>query len=186
MGVKEQMVAILQSEETARIRFEYASGQVKINITADAFRRVANALTKGRLNVVEGRHSRNTISYSALKDGDDAANTFYLGNNNRSSRDFDALVVHESVHAFFDITRTEIPWADNEAIAYIAQGYYLRNSGFPESRMEMGNHYRLGHLIAGSFAEGTTAKNLVADLRSNLLKDPDYEHYIEKTFRGDG
>lgn len=186
MGVKDKMIGILKNEDTARIKFDYSSGQTRVNVTGDMFRTVATALSRGRLNVVEGRHARNTISYSARRDGDDAANTFYLGKNDRSSRDFDALVVHEAVHAFFDITRTEIPWADNEAIAYIAQGYYLRNSGFPESRMEMGNHYRLGHLIAGSFAQGTTADNLVADLRSNLLNDPDYEHYIANTFRGDG
>lgn len=138
MGVKEQMVAVLQSEESGRIRFNYSSGQVVVNVTADMFRRVASALAKGRLKIVEGRHDRNTISYSARKDADDASNTFYLGMNNRSSRDFNALIIHESIHAFFDISKIEIPWADNEAVAYIAQGYYLRNSGFPESRMEIG------------------------------------------------
>jgi hypothetical protein len=186
MGVKEQMVAILRSEETARIRFAYASGQVSVNITAAIFRRVATALANDRLHVVEGRHDTNMITYSAWADGDDAANTFYLGRNQRWSRDFNALVVHESVHAYFDLTRTEIPWADNEAVAYIAQGFYLRNSGFPESRMEIGNHYRVGYLIAGTLAQGFDASTMIADLRSNLLADPNYSHYITATFHGDG
>ena len=186
MGVKEQMIQILSSSETSRIAFRYRNGSTTLTINGGAFRRVAASLSSGHLHVVPGRHAENKITYSAWADGDDAANTFYLGNNPRWSRDFNALVVHESVHAHFDLDRVTIPWADNEAIAYIAQGYYLRNSGFPDSRIEFGEHYRTGYHIAGTLADGGDASSMIADLRENLKIDTRYQHYITATFRGNG
>jgi hypothetical protein len=188
MGAKEQMIGILRNTDTARIRFHYDSGQATVDINHGVFSRVATALANDNLHVVEGRYSENKLTYSAWADSTtgDAANTFYLGNNDRSSRDFDALVVHESIHAFFDLTRVTIPWADNEAIAYISQGYYLLNSGYPASRMEPGEPYRVGYLIAGTLRNGVDASSMIGDLRSNLIADTRYSHYINATFRGDG
>jgi hypothetical protein len=188
MGVKEQMIEVLRSSETSRIRFNYRTAEARATINGDSFRRIASGLQSGHFHVVEGRHEDNMITYSAWADpsNDTEANTFYLGNNQRWSRDFNALVVHESVHAFFDLTRTTIPWADNEAAAYIAQGYYLRNSGFPESRMDGGAHYRLGYLIAQFAARGEDFSSMIGGLRQNLLNDPDYSHYITTTFSGNG
>ncbi len=188
MGAKEQMIAILRSGETSRVVFSYSSNGTTASINGETFRRIASGLESGHFHVVEGRFRENKLTYSAWADSStgDAANTFYLGNNNRSSRDFNALVVHESVHAFFDLTSTTIPWVDNEAIAYIAQGFYLRNSGYPESRMEPGEPYRVGYLIAGTIANGVDASSMISDLRQNLLDDPRYAHYITATFPGDG
>jgi hypothetical protein len=188
MGAKEQMIAILRDRDTARIRFTYNSGQLTTTVNADVFHRVASGFASGHFHVVEGHRSGNMIAYSAWADSStgDAANTFYLGENQRWSRDFNALVVHEAVHAFFDLTSRSIPWADNEAIAYIAQGYYLRNSGYPDSRIELGQPYRTGYLIEGTLANGVDASSMIADLRQNLLDDPRYAHYIAATFHGDG
>jgi hypothetical protein len=188
MGAKEQMIGILRSSETSRIKFDYTSSGATASINGDTFRRIATGLERGDFHVVEGKYTEDKLAYSAWADSTtgDAANTFYLGNNNRTSRDFNALVVHESVHAFFDLTSTTIPWVDNEAIAYIAQGFYLRNSGFPESRMKIGEHNRVGYLIAGTFAQGGDASSMISDLRQNLLDDTRYSHYITSTFHGDG
>ena len=188
MGVKEQMIQILRSDETARINFAYKSGQATATISGNSFRRIARGLENGHFSVVAGRHTDNMITYSAWADAstNSAANTFYLGNNLRWSRDFNALVVHEAVHAFFDLTRATIPWADNEAAAYIAQGYYLRNSGFPDGRIEFGSPFRMGYHIAGTFAAGSETTSMIGDLRQMLLDDPRYSHYISSTFTGNG
>src|SRR5882757_8503432 len=150
------MIGILRSSETSRIVFSYSSSGATASINGDTFRGIATGLENGHFRVVEGRYTENKLTYSAWADSStgDAANTFYLGDNNRTSRDFNALVVHESVHAFFDKNSTTIPWVDNEAIAYIAQGFYLRNSGYPESRLELGEPYRIGYHIAGTLANG--------------------------------
>ena len=159
-----------------------------VTISGNSFRRIASGLENGHFSVVEGRHSENMITYSAWADPstNSAANTFYLGNNLRWSRDFNALVVHEAVHAHFDRTRATIPWADNEAAAYIAQGYYLRNSGFPDSRIDFGSPFRLGYLIAGTFAARGDTASMIGNLRQMLIDDPRYSHYISSTFTGDG
>src|SRR5438552_3479166 len=128
MGVKEQMIGILRSGETCRVNFSF-TGTTGASVSVDhsTFSRVADALSDGRISVVEGRFTTDIAMYSAFADtaSNSAANTFYLGQNPRWSRTFNALIVHESVHASFDLTRTTIPWVDNEAAAYIAQGFYL-------------------------------------------------------------
>jgi hypothetical protein len=190
MSVTDQMITILRSQETARINFSYSSTHASARINGGVFRRIARGLETGHFHVVPNRHEDNKVTYSAWADSSvsppTAANTFYLGRNDRSSRDFNALVVHEAVHAYFDLDRIEIPWADNETVAYIAQGYYLRNSGYPSSRMEVGEPYRVGYLIADTIAGGVDASSMMADLRSNLLSDTRYSHYIRATFHGDG
>jgi hypothetical protein len=190
MGVKEQMIGILRSQETARVNFNYSSSHASARITGGIFRRIARGLETGHFHVVPNRHSDNMVTYSAWADSSvsppTAANTFYLGRNDRASRDFNALVVHEAVHAYFDLDSIEIPWADNETIAYIAQGYYLRNSGYPMSRLELGQPYRVGYMIAETLANDVDASSMMADLRSNLLSDTRYSHYITATFQGDG
>ena len=186
MGAREQMISILRDRDTARVRFTYRGGGRSDVINADSFQRVANDLASGHLNVVEGRHSTNMITYSAWAEGANSGNTFYLGNNLRWSRDFNALVVHESVHAFFDVTRTSIPWLDNEAAAYIAQGYYLRNSGYPQSRLEEDEPYEIGYRVARELAAGRSGSDWMFILRDKLNTDSRYSSYIHGSFSGDG
>src|SRR5664279_3155933 len=128
VGVKEQMLQILGSDETRRVHFGFrGTNGSQITVDRTSFRRVANALSSGQIGIVENRFTSDIAMYSAFADlsSNSAANTFYLGRNPRWSRAFNALIVHESVHASFDLTHSTIPWVDNEAAAYIAQGYYL-------------------------------------------------------------
>lgn len=189
MSVKGQMIEILRSDETRRISFSFnGSGQGTVSINSGMFRQVANALSSGSISVVEGRFSSDIAMYSAWADTgrDTAANTFYLGRNPRWSRTFNALVVHEAVHAAFDLARTSVPWVDNEAAAYIAQAYYLRNSGVGLSRMELGTHARIGYNLILDMRNGGDIGFLLDALRNSLEADPQYHLYIRDTFRGDG
>ena len=186
MGAKEQMIRILRDPDTARIHFNYSSDGATVSITGNVFSQVADGLQSGHFSVVEGAFPDNRMVYSAYASGNDAANTFYLGRNNRWSRDFNALVVHESVHAFFDLRRRSIPWLDNEAVAYIAQGYYLRNSGYPQSRLEEDEPYEIGYRVANAYATGGNASEWIFVLRDKLNNDTRYSSYIHSNFGGDG
>jgi hypothetical protein len=189
MGVKEQMIAILRSGEASRIRFSFrGSAGSTVSVDGSTFRRVATALSDGDISVVEGRYTENRMAYSAWDDpaGDTAANTFYLGRHQRSSRDFNALVIHESVHASFDLTSSTIPWVDNEAAAYISQAYYLRNSGYRQDRIELGSLARVGSFVVGDMVAGGDVTSLIDALRDSLRNDPRYHLYITGTFVGDG
>jgi hypothetical protein len=191
MGVKEQMIRILRSGEASRINFSFTgSGGGTISVGPTTFTRVATALQNGTIAVVEGRFSGNIAMYSSKADtaAGFAANTFYLGNNQRYSRLFNALICHEAVHASFDLTRSSIPWIDNEAAAYIAQAYYARNSGLPRMAFEFGSE----SILAYSVVENMRANNasdlafFLGTLRDSLRSNPLYHGYINGDFSGDG
>ena len=186
MGAKEQMIAILRDRDTARIDFNYNSDGRTARINRAVFIEVADKLASGHLHVVEGRHSGNSVTYSSWREGTNAANTFYLGQNPRYSRDFNALVVHESIHAYFDVSRTEMPWLHNETIAYIAQGWYLRNSGYPHSRMEEDEPYELGWQVANAMAGRGSPATWITSLQDKLRTDSRYSSYITQSYTGDG
>lgn len=191
MSLKSRLIEILRSDETSRIRFSFTgtSGS-QVTVDRSSFRRVATALENSDISIVENRFTTDIAMYSSRADPatNSAANTFYFGRNNRSSRLFNALVIHESVHASFDLTRTTIPWVDNEAAAYIAQGYYARNSGLPRLAFEFGSQAIVGYQIVTNMR----AKNqsdvdfFLGALRDSLHASPQYHDYIRGTFTGDG
>src|SRR5262245_19692455 len=144
--IKQQLLTVLRSPDAQRIHFTFdGSTGTSISVDGSSFRRVAQALEEDRISISEGGVAAGWAQYYARN------NTFSIGpSRERWSRAYDALLVHESVHASFDLTRTQIPWLDNETAAYIAQGYYLRNTGFSRRRLdELGEPY-LGVLLVDS------------------------------------
>lgn len=189
MGVKQQMLEVLQSNETRRIHFSFrGTSGLTLSVGPSDFRVVAAALASDSIGIVEGRFESDIAMYSSRADPSDhsAANTFYLGRNPRWSRTFNALVVHESVHAAFDLQRRTMPWIDNEAAAYIAQGYYLRNSGYSRDRLEFGSQTSIGYLMVNEIIAGGDADYFLNALRDSLNASPQYHSYIRGTFTGDG
>jgi hypothetical protein len=193
MAIREQMLRVLRSGETQRIRFSF-SGTTGLTIAVDggSFRRVAEAIEAGTVHIVEANVPAGRAKYSAWNNPSkgEAANTFYIGEGPRWSRAFDALLVHESVHASFDLTRSRLPWLDNEIAAYIAQGYYLRNSGFNRERLDhIGANAQpyLGMQIVASIVGGEGVQGFWFDqLRGSLVSNERYHDYINGDFQGDG
>ena len=185
MGVREQMLRVLRGSETQRIRFSF-TGTTGISISVDgsSFRRVAQAIEENRIQIAEGGVAGGWAQYNARN------NTFSVGSDQQWSRAFDALLVHESVHASFDLVSSSLPWLDNETAAYIAQGYYLRNSGFSQSRLDhvgQTNQPYLGLKIVESIVSGGSVDSFWLDqLHGSLLSSPQYHSYIRGTFTGDG
>jgi hypothetical protein len=124
--------------------------------------------------------------YSARAENGRAANTFYYGNCDLWSRRFNALIVHESVHAHFDLNSMSLPWVDNEAAAYIAQGYYLRNSGFARSGLEFGSLSNIGYQYVNELVAENSTQFFLDALREALNNDTMYHSYVGGTFTGDG
>jgi hypothetical protein len=192
MGIKEQMLTVLRGSETQRIRFSF-TGTTGLTISVDgsSFRRVAQAIEENTIHIVESA-AAGRAKYSAWNNPakGEAANTFYIGAGPRWSRAFDALLVHESVHASFDLSRASLPWLDNETAAYIAQGYYLRNSGFSSERLDhvgQNNQPYLGRQIVASIISGEGVPGFWLDqLHGSLLSSPQYHDYINGDFTGDG
>lgn len=187
MGMKEKMIRILRDGDATRINFSFTgSTGSAISFDGAGLRRVAEALADNTIAVQTGGVADGWAKYSARAENGTAANTFYIGANNYSSRDFNGLIVHEAVHAWFDLERTTLPWLDNEAAAYMAQGSYLRNSGFRTSRMNQTGMPYLGRMIIDEIIAGGDTEFWMQALRDSLLSDPQYHSYIRGTFTGDG
>lgn len=183
MGVREQLIGVLRNSDTQRIRFTFSgTGGATISVDSTSFRRVAQALESNVARVNTGGVADGWAQYNS------ADNTFSIGAGEHWSRAFDALLVHESVHASFDLSRSRLSWLDNETAGYIAQGYYLRNSGFPSTRLdEMGLPFaalQYVNRIAGG--RPSEASYWFDELRSSLNTTPQYHSFIRGTFTGDG
>lgn len=183
MGLREQLMRVLRSSDAQRIRFSMTgSTGVSISVDGSSFRRVAQAIQDERIQITQGGVASGWAQYNARN------NTFSIGQSSEMwSRAYDALLIHESVHAAFDLSRSSLPWLDNETAAYIAQGFYLRNTGFSRSRLdELGQPY-LGVLIVDSIVRtGSVDSTLVQELHGTLLSSPQYHSYIRTDFEGDG
>lgn len=182
MGLKEQMIQVLNDSQTRRIRFSLTgSTGVSISVDSTSFRRVSDAISANTITVAEGGVASGWAQYNARN------NTFNVSTGQEFSRAYNALLVHESVHALFDLTRSHLPWLDNEVAAYIAQGFYLRNSGFPRARLdELGQPY-LGVLIVDSIIRtGSPDGTLIEELQGTLLSSSQYHSFIRSDFTGDG
>ncbi|HEY0426785.1 MAG TPA: hypothetical protein VGC76_03160 [Pyrinomonadaceae bacterium] len=189
MGLREQLMQVLRSGDAQRIHFTFTgSTGLSISVDGSSFRRVAQAVEENRITVQPSTTVRpGWAKYSARAENGDEANTFYMGAGDHSSRDFDGLLVHESVHASFDLTHTTIPWLDNETAAYIAQGYYLRNTGFPRSRFDTLGMPYYGLMIIDAIIRGEGIDQFwLEELHSTLLSNETYHSYIRTTFEGDG
>jgi len=182
MGIKEQLLEVLGDSQTRRISFSFSgSTSLTIEVSRASFQRVADAVRNNTVSVSEGGVASGWAQYNAR------TNTFNVSRGSEWSRAYNALLVHESVHASFDLSRSTLPWLDNEVAAYIAQGYYLRNSGFPRSRLdELGQPY-LGVLLVDSIIRsGSPDTTLIQELQGTLLGSRQYHSYIRTTFEGDG
>lgn len=188
MDLRQHLMTVLRSGDAQRIHFSF-TGSTGRNISVDgsSFSRVAQAVEGNTIHVVAGGVASGWAKYSARAEGDSQANTFYIGANQYSSRDFDGLLIHESVHASFDSTHTTIPWLDNETAAYIAQGYYLRNTGYRRARMDhLGMPY-YGTMIVDSIVRGEGIDQFWLEaMHGSLVSNPTYHSYIRGTFTGDG
>lgn len=182
MGIKEQLLEVLGDNQTRRISFTFSGSNSRtIEVSPTSFRRVADAVRNNTVSVSEGGVAAGWAQYNSRN------NTFSVSRGSEWSRAYNALLVHESVHASFDLSRSTLPWLDNEVAAYIAQGYYLRNSGFPRARLdELGQPY-LGVLLVDSIVRnGSPDTELMQELQGTLLDSRQYHSYIRTTFEGDG
>ena len=187
MNISERVFGILTNANTTRINFWFkgVNGN-QVSILAPDFIFTAYSIKSNVISIVEGNADPGKAIYTAKNDGALRANTMYIGQTNYS-QNFEALVVHETIHAIHDLRKMVIPWMDSEIAAYIAQGFYANNAGIPFDHVSRKEHIYLGKLIADDFVvNGQVDDMLVDELRDNLKKDPTYSGYINSNFIGDG
>lgn len=187
MNISDRVFGILTSRNTQGINFWFkgVNGN-QVFVLAPDFIFAAFSIKSNTINIVEGNADPGKAIYTARNDGALRANTMYIGQTNYS-QSFEALIVHETVHAIHDLKRAVIPWMDSEVAAYIAQGFYAYNAGIPDEHISRKEHIYLGKLMAGDFAVNGIIDDMWLDeLRDNLRNDPTYAGYINSNFIGDG
>ena len=185
MGLREDVVRVLSSRETNRIAFTFrGKSNMPVSVDSSSFKRVLQAIHANRIHFHPGGVPAGAAKYRS------STNTFFMGRMPRDSRLYDALIVHEMVHASFDLSHSVLQHVDSEAAAYIAQGFFLRTSGFNSSRLPTANDQQeilLGFLIAEHVQHNNPVPQLSLDeLRQSLLHNSHYQSYIRGTFRGNG
>lgn len=185
MGLREDVIRVLSSRETHRIAFTFrGKNNMPVSVNSRSFTRVLHAIQANRIHFNSGGVPAGAAKYRS------ATNTFFMGTMPRQSRLYDALIVHEMVHASFDLSSSVLPHVDSEAAAYIAQGFFLRTSGFDSRLLPTASDQQeilLGFLIAEHVQHDHPVPQFSLDeLRQSLLHNPHYQSYIRGTFRGNG
>jgi hypothetical protein len=183
------MVRVLESSDAQRISFTFVGKSgLQIPIDGGRFSRVARAIRDGTIKVA---YPAPTGPYSAFYNA--KSNTFAITEGAPiSSRMFTALVVHESVHAAFDLNKSVLTVFESEAVAYVAQGFYLRNSGYSgkiaAATNEDGPVY-IGFQVAKTVSPQNRVVNFddtwVQELHTDLAQRRGYANRLDQQVTGD-
>jgi hypothetical protein len=139
-----------------------------IQIDYTAFQKVITAIEGGKITFGDAATLPSGSDGGYTSDG----NSFTIRPAMTWSRLFNALIVHESVHAYFDITSMRLLGIDSEAAGYIAQGYYLHNSGFTRDIPD--DLVSVGRRCINTRATGHINSDDLTRLRSNIENDSRY------------
>lgn len=121
------------------------------HFSAGTFANIKSLLESGFIKAVYDEKKIGMAEY------DYASNTLYLGFKATAELTKKALVVHEAVHAVYDMVKMKMSVADSEAIAYIVQCQYARansTSSDPNDRLfssdpKKDKVFEIGWRIAG-------------------------------------
>jgi hypothetical protein len=175
MGLREDILTVLRCSAALRMSFSFTTvTAATITVNGSTFERVARAIENGQITIVP----------STSSDHDEAQYDAYAEGNPltvppiRHRRMQEAIVLHEAVHASFDLTRSAIPRIDNEVAAFIAGTIYLRRTGFPRSRYA--GTFEEAALAATNAIIGGSAptSSQLQTIRRALEDDPEYRRDI--------
>jgi hypothetical protein len=119
MTMKDRVLALLRGHEAARIRFTVPSASVPVTINHVTFTTVANAIVAGKIGVSPFASTTRALAEYHQPAGPTAPSTGQLMVPPILGRIEEAAVMHESTHAFFDLTTSNITATEEEAVSYI-------------------------------------------------------------------
>jgi hypothetical protein len=148
-----KVLHILNGPTVARIRFRFPIRGSHVTITSQTFHHVAHAIRSGRVVVraptdlgagVAAQY--NDVARTRVDGTSVRANTLEL--NPVMGRFDEATVVHESLHAAYDLLRTGLDGNAEEASAYVCTALYCRMTGLPKPRWANGQVFANAELTA--------------------------------------
>lgn len=129
---------------------------------------------------------------SGMAEYDYGNNTLYLGFKSTSELTKKALVVHEAVHAVYDMVKMKMSVADSESIAYIVQCQYARaNAPEGSSRLQSSNSgndkvFEVGWRIAGKLLGQDTSALTTEDYTAMREAVSGHTYYSAKAAKDAG
>jgi hypothetical protein len=135
MSLTSGVLQVLNGPTVARIRFRFPIRGGHVTITPQTFHHVARAIVSGRVivrpptDLAPGIPAQYNATPRNRADGTTVqANTLEIAS--ASGRKNEAFIVHESLHAAYDLLRTGIDANAEEASAYVCAALCLRMTGF--------------------------------------------------------
>ncbi len=179
MSLQQQVLAVLGSAPIGRIRFRFPLGASHVTIAPQTFYLVAQAIRSGRVIV---RRPTDLAAGVAAQYNDVArtradrtvvrANTLEV--NLAMGRLNQAYVVHEALHAAYDLLQTRLDGNAEEASAYVVTALYCRMTGLPRPSWANGPIYANAAKAAESllvqYQRGTAGIPMVGEEPWELLR----------------
>lgn len=156
---RERVLQVLRGNNAQRINFRISLGTRTIEVNGSTFRRVADAIEAGRVNLFVLRENQmptvgaaavyssvagvatNPGYTSLFRSSTIPANSLFI--QRLHGRVEESLLIHEAVHASLDLTRSNyLTVGGDEAICYIAEVLYRRITGLENSRVTWGEDIR--------------------------------------------
>jgi hypothetical protein len=160
MAVKERVIHVLRGLEAGRIRFKVptkTSGTITINRAS--FQTVASAIQAGKIKVTPRATFRQGVGAEYHSWAIPGAPSGELLVPPMFGREQEGLVMHECTHAFFDLTKSSVGGAEEEAISYIVDALYFRMTGLTTQRWNNEPHATAKAVADGllrQYAKGDT------------------------------
>jgi hypothetical protein len=125
---RKRALELLRGPVAARIRFSFPNRGAVITINRSTFERTAKFIEQGKVKIKPP---------TTLPPGAGASQN--KGNNEiqmrrPTGRWDEASLLHECLHAFFDVTVTGMSATDEEAAAYVVTALYCRMTGLKQER----------------------------------------------------
>jgi hypothetical protein len=152
------------------------------HFTPTTFANIKSMIEAGFIKVVHDEKKVGMAEY------DYASNTMYLGFKTTSELTKKALVVHEAVHAVYDMVKMKMSVADSESIAYIVQCQYARAnsaSSDPNDRLFSSDKkkdkvFEIGWRIAGKLLGKDSSPLTDEDYRAMREAVSEHPYYAAK------
>lgn len=179
MSLQTKVLSVLEGPTVARIRFRFPIAGSHVTIAPQTFHVVARAIRSGQVlvrapsDLDAGVAAQYNDVARIRKNGTVvAANTLEIGAV--TGRLEEAFVVHESLHAAYDLLRTGLDANSEEASAHVCTGLYCRMTGLPLPRWAndalFSNAERAAQTLLKQYQQGNPGIPWVGDAEWSALK----------------
>jgi hypothetical protein len=178
MALQDDVLRILRGASVSRIRFRFPAVGGDVTIAPQTFHVVIRAIEDGRVHVARATDlaagvgaQYNDVARVKTDGSTVRANTIEIAST--SGRFSEAAVLHESLHAAYDLLRTGIIVVDEEASALMVTLLHLKMTGMTRARWNAEPFLSAGRAVdtlLAQYAQGVAGIPMVGGTEWGVLK----------------